>query len=65
MPRDNGPGGKGSINFDSYVTATPPPASTTTTSVKVIVPTDKKAGPPKPASLGGTAMHAFPDSYYE
>lgn len=65
MPKDNAPDGSGAINFDSYLTATPPPVPVTTGAVKVINPTDKKTGPPKPTGLPRSAVGAFLDSYYE
>lgn len=59
-----GPTGKGAINFDTYQTATPPPARPV--SVNVIVPTDKKTGPPEPLNRGGTAKsgHVNRDTFY-
>lgn len=66
MAQPNGPTGKGLINSDSFITVTPPPPAPVLTA-KVIVPTDKKTGPPKPAYLGGnqSVIGGFGDSYYE
>jgi hypothetical protein len=62
----SGPSGKGAVNLDSYQTATPPPPPMTTNAVKVIVPTDKKTGPAKPAFLGGVSTTgAYPDCFWE
>lgn len=62
------PTGSGMINPDTYLTATPPPTVTAgPAGVKVINGGDKKTGPPKPTSLGGTttSKYAFPDDYWE
>lgn len=67
MPQQGkGPGGKGAINLDSYQQDSPPPPPLPSPApVKVIVPTDKKTGPPKPAFLGGNTAGAFPDTFWE
>jgi hypothetical protein len=60
-----GPTGNGVIDFDTYVTATPPP--TPPVPPKMINGGDKKFGPPKPKSLGGTSNsnHGDPSTYFE
>lgn len=67
MPKTgSGPGGKGTISPDSYQQDAPPPAPVLTSAVKVINPTDKKTGPPKPKILGGaTTTTGCPDTFYE
>jgi hypothetical protein len=67
MPKTGaGPGGRGTVNLDSYQQDSPPPAPVTTTAVKIIVPTDKKTGPAKPASLGGpSSTTGCPDDFWE
>ena len=67
MPKTGaGPGGRGTINPDSFQQDSPPPAPMPTNAVKVIVATDKKTGPPKPITLGGsTGTTGCPDSYWE
>lgn len=60
-----GPSGSGCINFDSFVTATPPP--TAPALPKMINGGDKKFGPPKPKSIGGTTTsnHGDSSTYFE
>lgn len=69
MASSKGPSGSGAINLDSYdgSVGPPMPPKSATTAVKVIIPTDKKTGPPKPASLGGTAKSGTGnlDTYWE
>jgi len=67
MPKTGaGPGGSGTINPDSYQQDSPPPKPVTTNAVKVIVPTDKKTGPPKPMFAGGASnTGAFADTFWE
>lgn len=68
MASGKGPSGKGTVNQDSYDSSQGPPAIAivATAPVKVIVPTDKKTGPPKPVSLGGSSKTTgSPDTYWE
>lgn len=66
MPKTGaGPAGKGAINLDTFQSDVPP--TVPSNAVKIINPAHAKTGPPKPASLGGTAQsgHGNQDTYWE